>query len=278
MNTKSQLADGKDASLAPRLKIPLGGIIYPILFQQLQPRIGFPWAVRATGFLALITFLLSFAVLRDHKVTGTKPRALVDTKAFHEPPFMLYMIALTVRSAGYWVPFFYISTFATSHLHTSPQTGFYLLTITNAGGFVGRLLPGMLPKVLASVEVLPVATALAGLITLAWISIHNLAGFVVFCIVYGILAGVSITMLTIMVPLLSPPDAVQDTIGTRLGMAYCACGIGILFGSPVAGALADLRTGDFTRAQAFAGAMQLGAVAMLGYPWYVVRRKAWSKS
>ncbi|KAL9042598.1 MAG: hypothetical protein Q9214_003727, partial [Letrouitia sp. 1 TL-2023] len=140
----------------------IGGITYPILFQQLQPRIGFPWAVRAVGLLALMTFLASFAVLRNRKVTGTKPRALVDTTAFHELPFMFYMIALTVRCAGYWVPFFYISTFATAHLHTSPEVGFYVLAVTNAGGFFGRLIPGFLPKVLASVEVLPLATAAAG--------------------------------------------------------------------------------------------------------------------
>ncbi|KAL9608986.1 MAG: hypothetical protein Q9167_006218 [Letrouitia subvulpina] len=252
----------------------LGGIIYPILFQQLQPRIGFPWAVRAIGLLALMTFLASFTVLRNHKSTGTKPRALVDMTAFHELPFMLYMIALTVRCAGYWVPFFYISTFATAHLHTSPEVGFYVLAVTNAGGFFGRLIPGFLPKVLASVEVLPLATAAAGLVTLAWISIHNLGGFIVFCIIYGTLSGISITMLTLMVPLLSPPGAVHDTIGTRLGMAYCACGVGILFGSPIAGALTDLGAGDFTRAQAFAGAMHLGAVALLGYPWYVVKKRA----
>jgi hypothetical protein len=37
----------------PNPKLPMGGILYPIVFQQLAPRIGFGWATRVLGFLAM---------------------------------------------------------------------------------------------------------------------------------------------------------------------------------------------------------------------------------
>lgn len=126
-----------------------GDIVYPIVFRHLQPRFGFAWATRIIGFIALGTFLVPFVALWSHKIKGKKPRALVDTQAFRELPFMLYICALAILYTGYFVPLFYIPTYATQHLHTSPDRAFYLLAVTNAGAFIGRFLPGLMPKILA---------------------------------------------------------------------------------------------------------------------------------
>ena len=42
-------------------------------------------------------------------------------------------------------------------------------------------------------------------------------------------------------------------------MAFGIAGVGLLIGTPVAGSLVDLETGDFVRAQVFNGAIVLGA-------------------
>ena len=41
-----------------------GGIIYPIVFYKLEPRIGFAWATRVIGFMALATLSLSLSLMR----------------------------------------------------------------------------------------------------------------------------------------------------------------------------------------------------------------------
>lgn len=186
---------------------------------------------------------------------------------------MVYVSALAVLFAGYFVPLFYIPPFATSALHTSSAQSLNLLAVTNAGAFVGRLIPGLLPTIFANAGTLPLATALGGVLTLAWLGINNLPGFIAICVLYGALSGVIITMTTVMVPMLSPPTAVHETIGTRLGMAYFGCGMGVLIGSPAAGALVDMQTADFGGAQAWAGGMLFGGAALLGYPWLVLRRR-----
>ena len=78
-----------------------------------------------------------------------------------------------VLFAGYFVPLFYIAPFATNNLNSSTAQSLNLLAATNAGAFVGRLLPGLLPSVFAHPGMLPLSVALAAVLTLAWLGIHN---------------------------------------------------------------------------------------------------------
>lgn len=223
------------------------------------------------AFIALGTFCIALIALRSHKISSRKPRSLIDTQAFHEAPFMIYVLALFVIYAGYFVPLFYIIEYASEHLHTSSDLAFNLLAVTNASGFVGRLLPGLFPKPFAAIETFVFATAVSGISVFAWMAVHNLAGFIVFCVAYGLLSGIVFTITTAMVPLLIP-KGMPGVIGTRLGMAYAGCGFGILIGSPVAGAVSNTREGDFVGAQAFAGTTLVLGAALLVYPWMTVKR------
>ena len=42
----------------------VGGVIYPIIFYKLQPHIGFPWAERTIGFVALATSTVPLLTIR----------------------------------------------------------------------------------------------------------------------------------------------------------------------------------------------------------------------
>ncbi|KAL8756897.1 MAG: hypothetical protein Q9199_002624 [Rusavskia elegans] len=250
-----------------------GGIIYPIVFRRLQPRIGFAWATRVVGFIALALFSISFAAYHSYRVKSRTRRSLIDTEALREPAFMVYILAFLTLCCGYFVPLFYIPSYAISHLRTSDDMAFYLLALTNAGSLIGRLLPGLLPQWLARVEAFPVATAATGLIVLLWLQVNNLGGFIAFCVIYGLSSGILITLATIMVPLLAPPGIVEKRIGTRLGMSYFGAGIGVLIGNPIAGALTETSKGDFVGAQGWGGATLLAGAALLICPWLFVRRQ-----
>lgn len=251
----------------------IGGIIYPIAFRKLQPMVGFEWATRIIGFIFLGTFAISYLSFHGISLVGTKPRAMIDRTAFRERPFMVYVLALALIGCGYFVPIFYISVDATTNLDISPDLAFYLLSILNAASVIGRFLPGLVPKVFAAMAAFPLMTAAGGLVVFAWMAVHNLAGLVIFGAIYGIIDGYLITVITIMVPVLSPPGAIHETIGTRIGMAWFGFGIGGLIGSPIGGALSDTKTGNFKGAQAFGGATLFGGAALLIYPWMIVRRR-----
>lgn len=67
---------------------------------------------------------------------------------------------------------------------------------------------------------------------------------------------------------MSPSTAVT---GTRLGMAWFAAGIGMLIGTPVAGALGGAGKG-YLHAQIFAGAIMAGGWVFAAVPWYYIRK------
>ena len=68
-----------------------------------------------------------------------------------------------------------------------------------------------------------------------------------------------------MVPVLSP-GMLQGKVRTRLGIAYAGCGMGVLLGSPIAGAASRTTVGDFRGAQIWGGATVLLSSALLVCP------------
>lgn len=243
----------------------IGGIIFPIIFRKLQPQVGFAWATRTIAFIILGLSIFILVILGRHRGSPPKTkRVLVDLKAFREPPFALFSAALFFIFLAFYIPLFYITTYAQIKLHTSNDFAFYLLSVTNAGSFFGRTLPSVMSQ-----RIKPTYTfmfwAVAGVVVLfAWTAINNVSGFVVFCVVWGFISGVLNTAPASVLahPTLAPSS---NVIGTRLGMSWSAAGLGILVGTPIAGALVDVNTAHFLSAQIWAGAvMAAGALCLIG--------------
>ena len=86
--THKALANGIAASGSS-----FGGIIYPIVFRQLYPKIGFQWATRVLGFISLATAGFSFLIMRPRIIPKHK-RHLTDLGAFKEPPYALFCLGM----------------------------------------------------------------------------------------------------------------------------------------------------------------------------------------
>ncbi|THV49896.1 hypothetical protein BGAL_0174g00130 [Botrytis galanthina] len=231
----------------------IGGIIFPIMFRRLEPKVGFGWAVRAIGFISLGTLAVSLAILSRHKrpKSATK-RALFDFKAFTELPFLGFAVSLLLIFVAFYIPLFYIPSYAIYSLKIDETLSFYLLAITNSGSFFGRTVPFLIANRVGSIQIFVFWIVAAVIVMFSWLGIHNEAGFIVFCIIWGFISGVLVTAPAAAVahPTLSPSMSV---IGTRLGMSWITAAIGILIGPPIAGALVDLNTDYFVKAIVFAG-------------------------
>jgi MFS family permease len=77
--TKKALANGIAASGSS-----LGGIIYPIVFRQMEQSVGFGWATRTIAFLAFFTLGISISLLKLRAVPRTT-RKLLDLGAVRTP-------------------------------------------------------------------------------------------------------------------------------------------------------------------------------------------------
>ena len=89
----------------------------------------------------------------------------------------------------------------------------------------------------------------AGILAFAWIGIHDVAGVIVFCVMYGFFSGAIVSLPPTALVMLSPDLSV---VGTRMGMCFCFAGFGLLIGNPIAGAILDSGAA-FTGLEAFSG-------------------------
>ncbi|KEF62170.1 uncharacterized protein A1O9_00142 [Exophiala aquamarina CBS 119918] len=248
-----------------------GGVIFPIMFRKLQPQIGFGWTVRVLGFIALACSVLICVILGRHKGEARKARSLLDMSALRESAFVCWVLALFFLFFAYYIPLFFIVSYSRWALGTSEDFAFYMLAVTNGGSVLGRTVPYLLGQRVKPIYTLLFSSVFGAILLFSWIAIHSLASYVVWCILWGFVAGVLVTAPTSTTahPVLSPS---MNVVGTRLGMSWMGSSIGSVIGAPIAGALANVSTGDFLHAQIFAGVIMLAGAVCLVWPLMSIER------
>ncbi|KAI9713343.1 MAG: hypothetical protein M1828_001436 [Chrysothrix sp. TS-e1954] len=235
-----------------------GGVIYPIIVHRLIPRIGFGWTVRVVAFIALATQAVPILVLKV-KVQAPKRRLLFDVKAFKEPPFFLFTLALFLALMALYIPTFYVQSFALTKGLTSPELAAYILPILNSAGVVGRVLPNFFADKTGPLNLLTPCIAATAILAFAWISVTNEGGLIAFALVYGFFSGTILSLPPVAVVSLCPNLGV---VATRLGTSFALASLGLLIGTPISGAILS-DTQQFTGLQAFAGAILLASAGLL---------------
>ncbi|KIA75822.1 hypothetical protein HK57_00436 [Aspergillus ustus] len=215
----------------------VGGVVYPILIRELQSTIGFGWAVRVAGFLALFGLSLACFVMTMHKLPPpAHRRKFTDWSAFKEPPYTLFNTGMFLCFMGLYVPYYYIESIAIQEHITSERLAFYLLPIINAASTFGRLAPGYLSQWIGPLNLLIPASLISGALALALLAIHTQSSLLAFCALYGFFSGSLVSLSGPVLVRLSPHPGV---IGTRMGMCFTLLGIALLIGTPVSGAILD---------------------------------------
>ncbi|EMC94852.1 hypothetical protein BAUCODRAFT_36127 [Baudoinia panamericana UAMH 10762] len=236
----------------------MGGIIYPIMFYRLVPEVGFPWAVRILGFTVLATVLVPIIVMKQ-RVKPPKARAILDTTAFTDWPFVTFVLASLIGFIGLYVGIFYISFFGAATGFTNESLSFYLVPILNAGSVFGRTLPNALADKTGPLNVIAPGAFIVGLILLCNIAVHNAAGLIVTTILFGFFSGIFIALPPVMFVALT---ADRTKIGTRIGMGFAVVGLGTLAGGPGGGGILQ-RRGDDPATFDWTGTWTYGGVCML---------------
>ncbi|KAL4802445.1 major facilitator superfamily domain-containing protein [Aspergillus unguis] len=256
---------------------PLGGVIYTLMFEQLLPKVGFPWTVRIIAFVMLGLFAAAGVMLLGNsgdtgQVSTARRRRLFDIRALKDLPFWSFTVANFLLYLGYMVPFFYIPIYAETKLHTTRSMGLYILIISQASSIIGRILittvahyfGAMIPWILCGVA--------SGVLCLAWISATSLARFILFAAFYGAFSGALIPLPPSVFPHICPDPS---ALGAWLGMAQSMTSFATLLGAPIGGALADLGPGgsnnlNFFNVELFCGVLMIaGALELLGL-WFLL--------
>ncbi|EKG15939.1 Major facilitator superfamily [Macrophomina phaseolina MS6] len=254
----------------------LGATLYPLIFQGLQPRIGFGWTVRIMGFISLVMCSFSLMVIRPRQSLPTttpakktfSARRFIDRTALKDPIFIVYTIAIFFSNVAYFEPIFYLQSYALAHGMRNEDLAKYLLSILNASSVPGRIVPSFMADKIGSLKTYIIISTFSGASILYWISVTNRAGNIAFSALYGFFSGGVVSLAPVVLTHITPD---LNMLGTRLGMVSVLKGIGSLIGPPISGALLGASE-DYLGLQLFAG-LSLMVTALFSILLYLMLRR-----
>ncbi|KAF2651106.1 MFS general substrate transporter [Lophiostoma macrostomum CBS 122681] len=277
-----------------------GGIIFPAIASLTLERLGVEWTLRIFGFVVLGTSLIIFLLARPHdkkikrrqqtnieRSQEKKSLTLVDWKAFRDPVYALFVVAMFFIFTALWIPFFYIRDFTSSALHIPRTQSLILVLLMNACGIPGRILPALLAdRRIGTINTYILILLVMSITILFWPLVMSSPGMYVWACAYGFCAGGTSSFLQAGIASLQDgPDSSSDSggertntrkqgkLGVRIGMAFSIVGFAGLIGGPVGGQLIKAgqgrgEGGQFLYLQLFTGGiMVLGCVILVCARW-----------
>jgi MFS family permease len=114
----------------------------------------------------------------------------------------------------------------------------------------GRIVPAHFGDIYGVFNIMIIFTAFAGIISLTiWLTASENAPIIVFAALYGLASGCTLSIIPAMVATLSD----VRKLGTRNGALYAFTSVGVLVGSPIAGAIVNAQNGGFSGLKIFCG-------------------------
>ncbi|KAI5196574.1 MFS monocarboxylate transporter-like protein [Aureobasidium subglaciale] len=237
-----------------------GGVIFPLIFQQLEPKVGIGWTVRIMGFVVLSNAMVA-ALLARVRLSPRRIGPWVEWSAFKELSYTLFCAGMFFNLWAVYFAYFYISSFGKTIIGTTSSTSLTILLLMNAVGIPGRLVCGYIAdRLLGPIKTLVPVALCAGLLFYCWSAVTSLGGLVAFCIVYGFFgAGIQSLFPAACASLTSD----VKKMGVRTGMCFTVVSVACLSGPPIAGALIDKDHGQYLFAQMFGGSAIVGGALTL---------------
>ena len=249
-----------------------GGLVFPVIVQQLLPKIGLPWTVRILGFVMLAVQATSLAFLRT-RLPPRKTGSLVEWSAFTELPYLLFSIGMFLCFWGLYFAFYYLPSFGRDIIGITYGDSINNLLILNGVGFFGRLIPAYLAdRFFGPLNTLIPFTFAAALLLYSWAAVSDRGSLIAFAVIYGLFAA---GIQSLFPATLSSLTTDLKKAGVRMGMVFSVVSFASLTGPPLAGALIQKDNGHYLYAQIFAGSvMMAGCLTVIASR---VAKKGWVK-
>ncbi|KAI8624058.1 MFS general substrate transporter [Xylariaceae sp. FL1651] len=252
-----------------------GGLIYPIVLNELLYRIGFAWAVRVLGFIVLGTLLIPLSVMRM-RVVPRKSRSFIDWSAFRDIQFMFFVIATLIGFIGISILLTYLAFYAADTGTTDTRMVFYLVSIFNGASVVGRLTPAALSDVTGPFNIAPCAI-ISGVLSFSMIAARGSpASLIVLTALVGLFSGVFVSLPSVCAVSITKD---KSRLGTRIGMACGIMAFGLLTGGPGGGSILGTREPlDWVGLWVFCGvAFTISGLMYALQRFYLCGFKIWAK-
>ncbi|KAJ7604834.1 major facilitator superfamily domain-containing protein [Mycena polygramma] len=249
----------------------LGGVIWPIVLNQLSKRTSFDNAVRATGAIAGVLLVIANLVMKTKtRPTGTtalKPKLKVILTDW---AFMSSIAGAFFVGLGLFFPYFYLQLY-TVDKGIDENVAFYVLSVVNAGSFGGRILPNFVADRVGPYNMLIPCLAISSALTFSIFGLKNCAGILIFAVLYGFWSGSYVSLIPTLIVQFASHGGEH---GTRMGVAFSLVSVSMLIGTPISGALLHSSTGDYMwyRPIVFCGIMLACGASIFSFSRYLFVR------
>ncbi|EME47016.1 hypothetical protein DOTSEDRAFT_145331 [Dothistroma septosporum NZE10] len=239
----------------------LGGVIFPLMLQNLFPKVGWAWATRIQGFIYIFLLLVAICLIRSRLPPKPNSSAIPDPQVFRDPAFALVTFGSFFLELGLFIPITYITSYAMDTNGAIDSTFAYqLLAIFNAGSFFGRWAPGYIADKMGRFNtqicaVFLCAASSLGLWLPATVLVNNASHSTIlgltttFAALMGFASGSNISLTPVCIGMLCP----TQEIGRYIATTYTIVSIGCLIGLPIAGALISATGGSYWGVAVFTG-------------------------
>ncbi|KAF8961854.1 major facilitator superfamily domain-containing protein [Flammula alnicola] len=215
----------------------VGGAIHPIMLNAwFHGSLGFHSGVKASAGLTGGLLIISLLLMKPQYPKNAK-KAISTLRSFriflHDFPYVIMIVGTVLTLAGLYYPIFFLQLNAIKN-GISPHLAFYTIAILNGASVLGRVIPNLLVYRFGAFNIIVPCVFISSLLVFCTLAVNDVAGTMIFAILYGFFSGSYASVLPAMVSSTADNDS---EIGARLGVCFTFTGFGGLIGTPIAGAL-----------------------------------------
>ncbi|KAJ5118330.1 hypothetical protein N7448_010041 [Penicillium atrosanguineum] len=254
----------------------IGGVIFPLVLENLAPKIGFAWSTRVIGLITLVLLIPGCLLVRTNfpPKDPSPPSAKVflpDLTILRDPVLALTTLGVFFIEWGFFIPLEYIASYSLAS-GVPRQLSYLMVVFFNAGSFPGRWLPGILADKIGRFNTLILTNVLCLISVLAiWMPAEgNIAAVIIFSVVFGFASGSNISLVPVCVGELCP---VQN-YGRYYTTVYTIVSFGALTGVPIAGEILNRCGGEYWGLISFAGCAYAAGLGCFAIVIWLQKRRA----
>ncbi|KAH0357055.1 putative MFS monocarboxylate transporter, partial [Aureobasidium melanogenum] len=260
----------------------VGGVIFPLMLQNLFPKVGWEWATRIQGFIYIGLLLMANLFIRSRLPPKPGGSVLPDFRIFRDVPFALTTIGVFFAEWGLFIPISYLTSYALGSGAFSTTFAYQLIAIFNAGSVIGRWAPGYLADKAGRVNLMIVCLLLCALSSMGlWLPATVLSASgasndstilgltITFAILFGFGSGSNISLTPVCVGQLCE----TESYGRYYSTCYTIVSLGTLTGLPIAGALLQACDGKYWGLVLFTGMCYI--ISYVAFSWVRVMKQGW---
>ncbi|KAG0170574.1 hypothetical protein DFQ30_002291 [Apophysomyces sp. BC1015] len=171
----------------------IGGLVLPFVLSPLNKSLGAPWTYRILGFICLGCDLLACVFIKEkypRKKGRKKLSDIFKLDVLKDINYVLWCAGSVISLMGYFVPYFFIPTYATKYLGLDATQASTFIAVMSAANFIGRITVGFLADRIGRLNADIIYTFLCGLSSLLiWTFASSYGILMAYCVVFGLFCG-----------------------------------------------------------------------------------------